>query len=155
MNPVNIAKLTPSARLKGDSAKDTRLLNSMLEEATSFIKSFDWCAGVHESFFGLGIGGVVAVFLFHIEPARKGVDDWLWVVSGDLPIAYLVVDESPDPVSALCTYVNEMRQWVEAARLGTPVVELIPVNVEPNLENAEKLANRLDFLESEIIPMYS
>ena len=96
---MDIGKLTPSADLRGDSDEDTQLLRSMLEEAQTFLTSFDWCKRVEASYFGLGVGGVVAVFLFHILPAHSGVDDSLWVVAGDLPAAYLVVDESPDPVN--------------------------------------------------------
>ena len=90
----------------------------------------------------------MAVFLFHILPARDGVDDWLWVVTGDLPPAYLVMDESPDAASALRAYVREMRQWTDAARSGESVEGLIPVNADPSVENADRLAKRLDFLGS-------
>ena len=140
--------MVPASEVKGDSEEDTRLLQSMFHEAEAFLRSFDWCDGIRDSYFGLGVGGVVAIFLFHIVPAYNGVDDWLWVVTGDLPAAYLVTDESPDAPSALRTYVREMREWADAARSSKSVDGLIPVNVEPSVENAARLEKRLDFLGS-------
>lgn len=145
---MDVSTLTPSSEIKGDSEEDTNLLRQMFQKAEAFLKSFAWCSDVKDSYFGLGAGGVVAVFLFHIAPAHDGVDDWLWVVVGDLPPAYLVTDESPSAVSALRAYIREMRQWTNAARLGRSVDGLIPVDAEPTLENAERLSKRLDFLGS-------
>lgn len=130
------------------------LLRSMRREAENYLSSFDWCREIIECFYGLGVGGVVAVFLFHMEPSGHTVDPWLWVITGDLSSAYLVVDQSPTPVSALEAYVAEMRKWAEAAKNGTSISDVIPVNVEPNPENAARLIKRLEFLTTEVIPIY-
>jgi hypothetical protein len=127
----------------------------MLGEAKEYLAAFDWCESIEESYFGLGVGGIVAVFLFKIRPRHEGVDELLWVVVGDLPKAYLVTDDSPSPRLALETYVELMSEWVDAATKGQPVDELIPVNVAPTLENAKLLEGRLAFLSAKIIPLYS
>src|SRR5262249_54855694 len=119
--------------------------------AERFLGSFAWCGGVAESYFGLGVGGIVAVFLFRIRPARAGVDEWLWVVTGDLPPAYLVTDQAPNPACALEGSIDRMREWAGAARRGRPVVDSIPVNVPPTPEWANKLAGRLDVLEEHVL----
>lgn len=126
----------------------------MRREAEGYLSAFTWCKRIRECFHGLGIGEVVAVFLFHIEPEDDSVDEWLWVVSGDLPPAYLVIDHSPTPVSALQTYVDEMSEWVKAVGKGEPIDDIIPVNVSATPENAKRLQKRLDFLVNEIIPLY-
>jgi hypothetical protein len=151
---VDFAKVVPCTEMRGDSIVDTEQLESMRKEAEDYLSSFSWCQRIIDCFYGLGIGGVVAVFLFHIEPDKDNVDEWLWVISGDLPSAYLVVDQSPTPVSALKTYVAEMRKWVEAAKTGRSIEDVIPVNVEPNPENAARLQKRLDFLTKEAIPLH-
>jgi hypothetical protein len=138
--------LTSVDEMRGDDLRDTHLLHAMLEEATSFINGFAWCGAVRRRWFGLGVGGVVAVFLFEIDAARPGVDERLWVVVGDLPPAYLVLDDAPTAHDALEGYVQEMSRWAEAARSGAPVDDLIPVNVAPSRENAELLLRRLSFL---------
>ena len=151
---VDLSKVIPCTEMRGDSLLDTDKLKSMLREAESYLQSFAWCRRITECFYGLGIGGVVAVFLFHIQPDNDSVDEWLWVISGDLPPAYLVVDLSPTPVSALETYITEMDEWVTAVKKGKSTDELIPVNVSPILENAGRLEKRLDFLLKEVIPRY-
>jgi hypothetical protein len=141
--------------MRGDNDQDTALLRQMFKEAESYLCSFDWCGSIAQSYFGLGIGGVVAVFLFRIVPKQEGVDEWLWVVVGDLPSAYLVTDDNPTPASALEAYVAEMSAWVDAVENGRPVADLIPVNVPPTRENSQQLRNRLTFLSANVIPRYA
>lgn len=148
---IDMRKVVPAGRLRGDSKLDTRFLKAMLSEAKRYLSGFPWCAGIRSSWFGLGVGKVVAVFAFEIEPARPGVDDLLWVVVGDLPPAYLVVDDAPNPARALAAYVSEMRRWVAAVRKGASTKKLIPVNAPATTEFAEALSGRLDFLETHIL----
>jgi len=155
MSNIDFSKVVPVVELRGDSEHDTELLKQMVREAEIYLSAFDWCESVAESYFGLGVGGVVAVLLFRIVPRGEGVDEWLWVIVGDLPPAYLVTDHNPTPVSALEAYVEEMSAWLAAAEGGRSVDELIPVNVPPTRENAEQLKRRLTFLISKIMPRYT
>ena len=90
---VDMEKLKSVAQIAGEDAEETELLRASLEEATAFLKAFDWCRGIREMYFGLGVGGVVSVFLFRIDAAPM-VDEWVWVIVGDLPSCYLVTDEA-------------------------------------------------------------
>lgn len=150
---VDMSEVVPVAEMKGEDEEDQALLTGMHEEATSFLRDFKWCRDIKEVYYGLGIGGVVAVFLFRIE-APPEVDEWLWVVVGDLPTAYLVTDEAPTPVAALQVYSRLMRDWVDAVRRGGPMDEVYPVAAPATDENADMLARRLDYLKSDIIPMF-
>src|SRR4051812_48819734 len=105
---LDMRKVVPAAMLAGEDAEDTALLRGMLERASQYLRSFRWCADIEEAYFGLGVGGVVAVFLFRIRPAQTGVDPLLWVVVGDVPSAYLVTDRAPSPACALEGYVELM-----------------------------------------------
>jgi hypothetical protein len=155
MKNIDLSKVTPATEMRGDSDQDTALLKQMLKEAEAYLCSFDWCESIAESYFGLGIGGVVAVSLFRIVPKQKAVDEWLWVVGGDLPPAYLVTDDNPTPASALEAYVAEMSAWADAVEKGQSVDDLIPVNVPPTRENAQQLRKRLTFLSEKVIPLYA
>ena len=95
--------------------------------------------------------GVVGVFKIAFKPTRRGVDSVLWVITGDLPPAYLVTDDAPDWQRALAAYAGEMRKWVAAVRDGSSTADLIPVNVTPTAEHAAMLERRLDFIERELI----
>jgi len=130
-------------------ARGVRLL---ADRAIGYISSFGWCGAVLEYYVGIGVANVIGVFLVHVEPAQSGVDDWLWVVVGDLPPAYLVVDDNPTPTEALESYIVEMRKWVDAVRSGAALDDVIPVNAAPTTEFAEMLAARLDYLSSVLLP---
>ena len=138
-------------QMAGEDQEETTLLVEMSEEARKFIASFSWCTDIAEEFFGLGIGGVVAVFLFRIQPARPEVDEWQWVVVGDLPPAYLMTDVNNNAPCALAEYVVQMLRWVRAVRRGRPVDHLIPVNVSPTIAYANMLQSRLEFLCEEVL----
>ena len=148
---VDSTRLVPIEDLQGDSEQDTALLRRMADDARAFLTEQTWCLGVERMWFGLGVGGIVAVFLASISTTSSDVDDTLWIVVGDLPSAYLVTDESPDAVEALKTYIAEMRLWIEAARTGVGFDEVIPVPVEPTREAADSLEKRLAFLEREVL----
>jgi len=126
----------------------------MLDEAVSYILSRDWCTSVAEKYFGIGVGGIVAVFLFPIRPKQKDIDEWLWVVVGDLPPAYIVREHNRTPVQALEAYVMEMRKWVSAVKSGARVDNLIPVNSRPEMKHALQLESRLSFVERKLIPLF-
>ena len=59
-----VSGVVPAQAITGDDEQDTQLLRQMLSEADAYLRSFPWCKGVLSSFFGGGVGGVFAVFLF-------------------------------------------------------------------------------------------
>jgi len=149
------SKVVPASQIEGENDQKTNGLKGMLKDATDYIGSFRWCAGVVESFLGIGIAGVIGVFFFRISPAEEGVDDWIWVVVGDLPYAYIATEDAQNPATALDAYIGAMKEWVDAAKAGRSVAGLIPVNVEPSLEYAGMLESRLQFLDREILSLYT
>jgi hypothetical protein len=148
------SKLVAVNDMEGDDADDTALLQGMLEEARSFLLGHRWCGRIAESYFGLGVGGIVAVFLFRIIPVEKQVDEYLWVVVGDLPPLYITTDDAPNAACALDGYVGAMEEWVNAARRGESVQGLAPVSAKPTREMAEQLKSRLEFIDKEILSCY-
>ncbi len=150
-NKIDFSALVPMDELSGEDEKDTRLLRRMGEEAKQYLLSFQWCKAIENGWFGYGVGEIVAVFLFEIVPATVDIDKFLWVVIGDLPPAYLVVDESPTALDALRTYVELMEEWIAAVRAGKSTEDCIPVNTPATLENAEALERRLAFLKREFL----
>ncbi|MGD1106691.1 MAG: hypothetical protein ABR865_06565 [Terracidiphilus sp.] len=141
----------PIDQLFGDE-ENTRLLLEMASKAQSYISKFSWCRSVRETYFGDGYGKVVAVFFFHIEPSRPDVDEWLWVVVGDLPSAYLVIDACKTPSQALEGYIGEMSEWVKLAKEGRSSKDVIPVNAPATPESAGMLEARLKVLSERIVP---
>lgn len=144
----------PISDMCGEDEEETQRLRDMEAEARDFICKFEWCGGVRDLYFGEGIGDVFAVFLARISPARPSVDQYLWIVVGDIPPAYLVVDDCPTPRAALEGYIGEMRKWVALAKEGKSSRDVIPVNVPATPEWAESLNSRLDALEQKMIPLW-
>jgi hypothetical protein len=151
VDKIDFSRLTPTDKISGESEKDTHLLRGMADAAREYLLSFNWCKAIQQGWFGWGVGGVAAVFLFEIEPATLSVDKMLWVVVGDLPPAYMVTDELPAPLDALRTYVDLMGEWIVAIREGKSTEECIPVNTAATRENADALEARLGFLQRKFL----
>ena len=100
---------------------------------------------VAETYFGDGVGGIYAVVLFRIVPASAEIDEWLWVVVGDLPPLYLVTDDAPTPADAMRAYIEPRDEWITAAREHKPLDEIAPVNVPATREWADSLDSRLRY----------
>jgi hypothetical protein len=129
-----------------DPSKIGAPYTKMLREADRFITEFPWCCGIKRGYFGLGTADVISVFLCEIDRANPKVDEWLWVIVGDIPPAYLVTDRTKNAEDALRIYIKEMKKWVVAVRKGRSVADLIPVNTPPEHEYAEMLHARLETL---------
>lgn len=153
-NEVPVKGVVPIAQIFGGDEEDTRLLRAMASEAQEYIQSFSWCKSIREAYFGDGYGGIVALFFFRIEPSKADVDEWLWVVVGDLPSAYLVIDVSKTPSQALEGYIDEMSKWVKLAKQGRSSKKVIPVNAPATPAYAEALEGRLKFLREVFVPQF-
>lgn len=118
------------------------------------ITDYSWCLGVTETYIGMFYPGIVGVFLFKIIPQNKQVDEYIWVVVGDIPPLYITCENAPNAACALDGYIGAMMTWVDAAKSGKDLDGLPPVNVPSTPENAKKLQLKLDFLEKKILALY-
>lgn len=140
--------VVPIADMRGDDDEDTKLLQKDFSTSKSFLLSHDWCFAISSAYFGIGVGGIFSIFLIEVD---GDCDDWLWVVEGDLPSAYLVIDQASNPRQALRVYLQLMRQWIMAVRGQCRFDDAYPVDAEPTEENARQLESRLEYLETEFL----
>lgn len=152
---VDLSKVVPVGSMSGEDIEETRLLFQMHTEAENYLKAFKWCGDVIESYLGIGVGGVIGIFLFHIRPIADDADEWIWIIVGDLPPAYISIEVAPNPATALDAYIGAMEEWVECVKQGKIIDGLIPVNVPASLANAKQLESRLTFLDREILSKYA
>ena len=138
-----------ASELQGDSPVDTALLLEMHEGALGYLLAHDWCEEILESRFGLGVGGVVAVFLCLTRVEDSGLE-WIWVIEGDLPSAYLVSDDAPTPAQALRAYVGLMEDWVQAVLTAGDLESVFPVAAPTDDEHAKMLGLRLASMRQDI-----
>ncbi|MHC4957504.1 MAG: hypothetical protein ACYTGN_03950 [Planctomycetota bacterium] len=146
--------LTRVEDMRGEDEQETAALQALAAEARTYLLGSEWCEGTTQEFLGLGIGGVVGVFCFEIVPAAPEVDEWLWVVVGDLPPAYLVTDNAPTALEALRVYCGLMLDWVDAVRAGADLAAVFPVDVAATEEHAALLEQRVQFIVDEVIPAF-
>ena len=155
MSKPDLKKVVSVKEMKGDNEEDTALLKNMLKEAINYLKSHSWCSEITEKYFGFGVGKIVGVFLFRLGEKVNDVDEFLWVIVGDLPSAYLVVDKANNPQEALEVYCELMEDWAAAVTNGTSLDDVYPINVPPTSEYAEMLSSRIEFIRKKIIPEYN
>jgi hypothetical protein len=148
---MNTAAYQQEARISGDSDEDTELLRKMAGEVRAYLGGFRWCPPIKTLYLAGGVGGMVGLFLAELERPIDNQDNFLWVVVGDLPSAYLVTDSST-PKEALETYCSLMHEWARAVKSEASLDNVFPVDAEPTRENAEQLMSRMSFLRREIIP---
>lgn len=154
MNVPDISKVTEVNKFRNQLVEDIDNFEEFFSNAKSEIEYYDWCLEILESYVGMFFAGIVGVFLFKIKPSSPNVDNWLWVVVGDLPPIYITCENSPNAANALDAYIGAMEEWVQAASQGDSVEGLIPVNVPANKENAEALGTRLKLLDEMILSQY-
>jgi hypothetical protein len=153
-NKIPVKGVVLLDQMAGGDDEDTQLLRVMASGAENYLRCFPWCKRIREAYFGDGYGGIVAVFLFRIEASRVDVDEWLWVVFGDVPPAYLVTDSCKTPSQALEGYIEEISKWVRFAKEGRSSKEIIPVYVPPTPENAADVERRMKLLREVIVPAF-
>jgi hypothetical protein len=130
----------------GEDEQDTALLVEQANRARAYILGTGHWRSIETMSLARGVGGVVAVFLIHGEPAREDIDAKVWVVVGDVPPLYLVTHALPTASHALDAYIELRQQWVDAVRSGQPLDDLAPVDVEPTARWADALDRRLALL---------
>lgn len=153
MTGIEVSALTLADHVLGEDAEETSAFREMLLEAKEYVSSQRWCHAILASYFGVGVGGLCAAWLFRLE-VDEGVDDWLWVVNGDLPSVYLVCDKVERPVDALRLYCDIMESWIKAVRSGADVTNEFPVDAPATEEITRMLQKRVEILRKEIIPNF-
>ena len=147
---VVVDKLLPIP-ISGRS-KESDMLAAMFSEAKAYLLSFPWSKEISRSYLGAGVGGVVAAFLFEFDLPIGSKDSQIWVVVGDVPSAYFVVDHAPDGASALDTYCDLMEDWSNGVLEQSSLDDVFPVEALATSENAKMLKSRVEFIRERIIP---
>lgn len=144
MTAINIDKLT--------EIEEIQAILSLYYDAKNYIEDFDWCVSTKKCWYDkdFGIYLKVGVFLFEIEPLNNNVDDFIWIIVGDLPSVYL--DKSiKSGKEALEQYCELMQEWADNVKSDKSLEECYPVPVDPTIQNAELLSSRLAFVRRELL----
>jgi hypothetical protein len=99
-----------------------------------------------------GYGGIVALFLFRITIQKVEAPEWVWVIVGDMPSAYMEFELAPTPHAALLRYIEGVEEWLIATPEERSSGDLIPIEVPPGNEFLDMLRGRMDTLRSLVLP---
>ena len=97
------------------------------------------------------VGDVFAIFLFKFKIQIDNTDDKLWVIVGDLPSAYLAVDEDDNPRVAAEKYCELMEGWCSAVEGNSEMSDVYPVDAKATLENVRILRLRIRFIVTALL----
>ncbi|ARN22507.1 hypothetical protein [Piscinibacter gummiphilus] len=112
--------------------------------AREYVCSLAWVKRVQQIFVGRVFGDRAAVFLYETVPVKRGVDRFHWIVWGDVPAAYLVLDDAPDPDSAVDAYLYEVRNWIAAVRGQESLPDVMPIDWAKTREGADQLEQLIE-----------
>lgn len=149
----DLTKVMPWSTFLASEYEDKEEGKELYLQAKNYLESHGWCLGVEESYVGMLYPGIIGIFLYKIVPGGDA-DEWIWIVVGDIPPAYLTVDICPNPATALDGYIGAMEEWIYAVDNGESVQKLIHVNAPPTKKYADMLRGRLEFLDKEILSEY-
>ena len=144
MTEINIDMLT--------EIEEIQAILSLHYDAKNYIEDFDWCVSIKKCWYDKdhSIYEKIGIFLFEIEPINNIVDNFIWVIVGDLPSVYL--DKSVmTGEEALRTYCELMQEWADNVKSEKSLDECYPVPVDPTTENADLLISRISFIRREIL----
>jgi len=144
MTEINLDTLTDIEELQA--------ILGLYDKAKQYLEGFDWCVATKKCWYdkNLGIYEKIGVFLFEIEPSNDNVDDFIWVIVGDLPSVYL--DKSiTTGKEALERYCELMQEWADNIKSEKSLEECYPIPVDATIENAGLLSSRVSFIRRELL----
>ena len=150
---MNTSLMTNIAGIKSSQLEYKEEVADLLAEAKEYLFGFDWCTEIIDGWVAASFGYILNIFLFKIKPDYITCpDEYVWIIVGDIPPAYIDVVSAPTPSDALTSYIEVMQDWVEKVKDGKSTEECYPVNVPPKAKYANMLATRLKMLKEDYLP---
>ncbi|MES2446893.1 MAG: DUF4826 family protein [Bacteroidota bacterium] len=122
-------------------------LSGLILKAKDYLARQKWCNEILSGWLSMYWDGVLAVFLFKINPLSSDIDDYVWIAVGDLPTAYIDVESAKNTKDVLECYVFIMSDWAENLLAGNSLEESYPVEAPPTKKYGEMLKGRLDIIK--------
>jgi len=90
-----MAELSQARERYADDPESLAEYEKLYQRAENYLLGFNWHRKLLEVWNGLYADGILSVFLFKIEPVSEEIDEWMWVVVGDIPSAVIMIDKAP------------------------------------------------------------
>lgn len=149
---VDTRNLIPIAELASASIEHVHEVIELSERAKEYLRSMPWCGKIVNGWLGEAWGYIVGVFYFQLVPSRSGAPQFVWIVVGDVPPAYISDEYASNSIEVIEGYAAEMQGWVDRVLEGRSIDStVIPVNVPPEKQWAERLGARLNLIRRDIL----
>ena len=119
--------------------------------ALGYLASHEWSRPVSRILLEGEVPGSASIFQVLFAEPVWGTDDALWVVVGDLPSAYMVLEAGETAAQVLMSYCELMEDWVHAVRTGGDLSMVFPVRADPSGAAADRLEARVAALREEML----
>lgn len=133
------------------SDKEDVVVHKLYHEAETYLLSHPWCSDIEEAWVGAQWDDILTIFLLKINSNQLDVDEYVWIIIGDIPSAYIDIESATNIKEVLECYIFIMTEWIEAVQKNKAVEECYPVEVSPTQENAIMLEKRLKFIEEKML----
>jgi hypothetical protein len=144
--------LVPVEEIEGGDEQDTALLLAMAGEAIAFLNSKHWCPTIRQTYFADGYGGIFALFVARLSEPILETAEWLWIVVGDVPTVYMVLEPEDNARWAADRYCSVIGDWIDAVLGSGNFDDVYPVGLPRTEEEAMRLKHKLDTLRENLIP---
>jgi len=125
----------------------------LANEAREYLSSFKWCKEITNGWLAAEFGYMLCVFYFEIVPSEGSkADNFVWIIVGDIPPAYIDVVSAPNVKDAIISYCEIMEDWIDVVNKGNSVEECFPISVDPTKEHADMLKTRITLIKNELLP---
>ena len=139
-----VDSLIDAGDLQGISPYETSVLQRYRQRARLFLEGFAWCSDLRAERFAAGAAGIAA--LFAMEVLVKGTTrEWLWVIAGELPSAYVPLVGAPGASQAMGAYCELIERWIDDRERG-------PCSLEATAASPRHLESQLRVLRGYLIP---
>ena len=116
-SPIEPERLVPVPLTPDNDQRGIGPLGCYHPIARTFLQSMPWHNGIVADYFGGGQLGLGAAFLFEVVSRNPNVPSFVWIVAGDMPAIYMVVDRAPNWVCAFDVYRRLALDWIYASVL--------------------------------------
>ena len=128
-------------------------VSKLAEEAQNYLKSHKWCDKIIQGWLAEEWGYILSIFYFELKPTQSSnADNYVWIIVGDLPPAYIDIQSASNSFEALNAYVLIMEEWINNIKQGKSVDDCFPINVEPSIKYADMLSSRINIIKSDFLP---
>jgi hypothetical protein len=142
--PVKIENISPGLEFY----EEVQLL---INESKEYLSSYRWCKKIHKGWLFTNIGHAVCIFLYEIENTQSPEDNYLWVMTGDLPAIYLDTYNVKTTKDVIENYIYLVNDWIKHAEAGDSLDECFPFISEVSVSAIEMLKKRSELLTNSIL----